>query len=183
MRDVFALDSRPLLVSARRLRPRLSRFDALLLAALRHRRRRHHPRRAPAGLVVDRAAARHGRIGRRRRAHLLDGHQDRREGARALRAREAAEAVPRAASPTAARSRSPCSILIPPPFPFTPFVLAAGALKVKARPFFVTLGVCRLLRFGLEAALALIYGRRIMAWLDSDLFHDIVLVVIVLRSR
>ena len=64
--------------------------------------------------------------------------------------------------------------LIPPPFPFTPFVLAAGALDVTPRTFFVTLTVCRVLRFGLEAALALVYGKRIMAWLDSDLFHDIV---------
>ena len=69
--------------------------------------------------------------------------------------------------------------LIPPPFPFTPFVLAAGALKVKIRLFFVTLTVTRLFRFGVEAALALVYGRRIIAWLDSDRFKDIVLVVIV----
>lgn len=68
--------------------------------------------------------------------------------------------------------------LIPPPFPFTPFVLAAGALEVKARTFFVTLAVCRILRFGLEAALALAYGDRIMGWFDSDLFHDVVMVFI-----
>jgi uncharacterized membrane protein YdjX (TVP38/TMEM64 family) len=65
--------------------------------------------------------------------------------------------------------------LIPPPFPFTPFVLAAGALEVKPRTFFGTLTVCRMLRFGLEAALAATYGRRILALLDSDLFHDIVM--------
>jgi membrane protein YqaA with SNARE-associated domain len=64
--------------------------------------------------------------------------------------------------------------LIPPPFPFTPFVLAAGALEVSPRTFFVTLSLCRVLRFGAEAALAAIYGRRILSWLDSDLFHDIV---------
>ena len=64
--------------------------------------------------------------------------------------------------------------LIPPPFPFTPFVLAAGALEVTPRTFFVTLTVCRVFRFGLEAALALVYGKRIMTLLDSDLFHDIV---------
>jgi membrane protein YqaA with SNARE-associated domain len=64
--------------------------------------------------------------------------------------------------------------LIPPPFPFTPFVLAAGALEVKTSTFFVTLTICRLLRFGLEAALALVYGPRILSWLDSDLFHDVV---------
>ena len=64
--------------------------------------------------------------------------------------------------------------LIPPPFPFTPFVLAAGALDVTPRTFFVTLTVCRVLRFGLEAALALVYGHRIMSVMESDLFHDVV---------
>ena len=70
--------------------------------------------------------------------------------------------------------------LIPPPFPFTPFVLAAGALEVKARTFFVTLAVCRMVRFGLEAALALAYGDRIVSWFDSDLFHELVMSFIVL---
>jgi membrane protein YqaA with SNARE-associated domain len=64
--------------------------------------------------------------------------------------------------------------LIPPPFPFTPFVLAAGALEVAPRLFFGVLVVCRLFRFGVEAALARVYGRSILRWLDSDLFHDIV---------
>jgi membrane protein YqaA with SNARE-associated domain len=68
--------------------------------------------------------------------------------------------------------------LIPPPFPFTPFVLAAGAFEVDARTFFLTLTSCRLFRFGLEAVLARIYGRPIIGWLDSDLFHDIVATLI-----
>jgi membrane protein YqaA with SNARE-associated domain len=63
--------------------------------------------------------------------------------------------------------------LIPPPFPFTGFVIAAGALEVKISTFFATLVVCRLLRFGIEAALAATYGKRIVAWLESDLFQDI----------
>src|SRR3954447_24836214 len=66
--------------------------------------------------------------------------------------------------------------LIPPPFPFTPFVLAAGALEVKPRTFFVTLAVCRILRFGLEGALAVTYGQGVLSWLESDLFYDIVMV-------
>jgi len=70
--------------------------------------------------------------------------------------------------------------LIPPPFPFTLFVLAAGALKVDARLFFVTLVVCRLFRFGIEAALAVIYGPKILAWLEADLFQDIAAVFIAL---
>ncbi len=68
--------------------------------------------------------------------------------------------------------------LIPPPFPFTPFVLAAGALEVRTTTFFITLVVCRMFRFGLETALALVYGRQILAWLDSEIFHDIVAVCI-----
>jgi membrane protein YqaA with SNARE-associated domain len=69
--------------------------------------------------------------------------------------------------------------LIPPPFPFTPFVLAAGALEVQPRTFFVTLTVCRILRFGAEAAVAETYGNRVLAALDSDLFHSIVMFFIV----
>lgn len=64
--------------------------------------------------------------------------------------------------------------LIPPPFPFTPFVLAAGALEVDTRLFFTTLTACRLFRFGLEALLAMIYGRAIVDWLESDAFQRIV---------
>ena len=70
--------------------------------------------------------------------------------------------------------------LIPPPFPFTPFILAAGALEVDVLTFFVTLAACRLLRFGIEALLAAIYGRALLVWFESDIFHDIVIVLSVL---
>jgi membrane protein YqaA with SNARE-associated domain len=70
--------------------------------------------------------------------------------------------------------------LIPPPFPFTPFVLAAGALEVKSRMFFGTLIACRILRFGAEAALAATYGQGVMRMLDSDLFHEVVMLFIAL---
>jgi membrane protein YqaA with SNARE-associated domain len=69
--------------------------------------------------------------------------------------------------------------LIPPPFPFTPFVLAAGALAAKRKTFFITLILCRLFRFGLEAALAYVYGPSILVWMDSDSFHGVVVVFIV----
>jgi membrane protein YqaA with SNARE-associated domain len=72
--------------------------------------------------------------------------------------------------------------LIPPPFPFTAFVIAAGALEVKTSTFFTTLALCRLLRFGAEAALAATYGKRIVAWLESDLFQDIATFLIVVAT-
>jgi len=58
--------------------------------------------------------------------------------------------------------------LMPPPFPFTACILAAGALKVRTVTFFVTLFLTRLLRFGAEAVLAFFYGRHIIRWLESD---------------
>ena len=64
--------------------------------------------------------------------------------------------------------------LIPPPFPFTPFILAAGALEVDAATFFGTLTACCVLRVGGEALLAVIYGHQILVWFDSDAVHDIV---------
>jgi membrane protein YqaA with SNARE-associated domain len=58
--------------------------------------------------------------------------------------------------------------LVPPPFPFTPFVLVAGALDVKASRFLIAVAIVKYMRFGLEAGLALIYGRQIVAWMESD---------------
>jgi membrane protein YqaA with SNARE-associated domain len=72
--------------------------------------------------------------------------------------------------------------LIPPPFPFTPFVLAAGALEVKGVTFFTTLAVCRLLRFGLVAALGARYGTSILHLLESHHVHDVVTVFIVIAA-
>src|SRR4030095_17236542 len=69
-------------------------------------------------------------------------------------------------------------VLIPPPFPFTAFVLAAGALDVKKTTFFVTLTLCRLLRFGVESLLSVWDCRRILSWFDSDLFHTVLTLII-----
>ena len=63
--------------------------------------------------------------------------------------------------------------LVPPPFPFTAFILAAGALKVSAHRFFIWLAVARLLRFGVEAVLAYFYGRHIISWFQSERFEYI----------
>jgi len=72
--------------------------------------------------------------------------------------------------------------LIPPPFPFTAVVLAAGALDVKGSTFFITLAICRLFRFGVEAALAQKYGRRVLVLMDSNVFHDVAVLLIGLTA-
>jgi membrane protein YqaA with SNARE-associated domain len=60
--------------------------------------------------------------------------------------------------------------IIPPPFPFTAFVLTSGAWRVNAWTFFVTLAGVRALRFMVEGALAAYYGRALLAWMQSTTF-------------
>jgi len=60
--------------------------------------------------------------------------------------------------------------IIPPPFPFTAFVLTSGACKVNAWTFFVTLGAVRTVRFFAEGALAAHYGKGIIGWMQSTTF-------------
>ena len=64
--------------------------------------------------------------------------------------------------------------IIPPPFPFTAFVLTSGAARVNPWTFFVTLGVVRSLRFVVEGALAAHYGKGIIGWMQSTTFTVIV---------
>ena len=60
--------------------------------------------------------------------------------------------------------------VLPPPFPLTPFVLTSGALGIDKRKFYISLGAMRFVRYGGEAILALIYGRHILRWLESDAY-------------
>ena len=70
--------------------------------------------------------------------------------------------------------------LLPPPFPLTPFVLTCGALRVNPWRFFTAFGTMRLVRFGTEAALALVFGRKILQILRSDMFQLVIAGFIVL---
>jgi membrane protein YqaA with SNARE-associated domain len=70
--------------------------------------------------------------------------------------------------------------LVPPPFPFTAFVLASGALGMNAWSFFTWLAGVRLVRFGAEAALASRYGSQILRWTKTPIFETVVGVLIAL---
>jgi membrane protein YqaA with SNARE-associated domain len=59
--------------------------------------------------------------------------------------------------------------MLPPPIPLLPFLLAAGALGVTRRQLFTALGIARTLRYGSEAALALIFGHQILRWVNRYL--------------
>jgi membrane protein YqaA with SNARE-associated domain len=56
--------------------------------------------------------------------------------------------------------------LLPPPFPLTAFILACGALKVRLSTFLFAVGTGRLVRYSAMAGLALLYGRRVVGWLE-----------------
>lgn len=58
--------------------------------------------------------------------------------------------------------------LMPPPFPFTPAVMTASALQAPRKNLLITVFIGRLVRFGIEAVLALYFGRRLIAYLNSD---------------
>lgn len=58
--------------------------------------------------------------------------------------------------------------LVPPPFPFTPAVMTASALQVPRKKLLVAVFLGRLLRFGIEAVLALYFGRQLIAYINSD---------------
>ena len=64
--------------------------------------------------------------------------------------------------------------LIPPPFPFTPFVLASGAFGMNPWAFFGALALARAFRFGVEAGLASQYGRGILRWMRTPTFQMVV---------
>lgn len=64
--------------------------------------------------------------------------------------------------------------LLPPPFPSTPVVLAAGALSVSRWRFFPAMAAARLARLMGEAVLAHLYGRRLLRWMNSDPFLAVI---------
>lgn len=69
--------------------------------------------------------------------------------------------------------------LIPPPFPFTAFVLAAGALEVPRKPFLSMLAAMRCIRFLAEGVAALYWGRRIASWMQTPSFQWFIAVLVV----
>jgi membrane protein YqaA with SNARE-associated domain len=69
--------------------------------------------------------------------------------------------------------------LMPPPFPFTAVVAAAAALHHPRKKLLLIIGASRLVRFSLEAALAIHYGGRfIISTAKSTHFEHLMYVVI-----
>jgi len=58
--------------------------------------------------------------------------------------------------------------VMPPPFPFTAVVMSASALQAPRKTVLSAVFLGRLVRFTIEALLALWFGRQLLTWLDSD---------------
>ena len=70
--------------------------------------------------------------------------------------------------------------LMPPPFPFTPFVMVAGALKYPWIRLLGIIGGFRMVRFGIEALLAKHYGSHILEVADAPWVQGFVVAVVVI---
>ena len=54
--------------------------------------------------------------------------------------------------------------LLPPPVPFSPFLLVAGVLKYPRRDFLIAVGTARAIRYSLLAWLGSLYGKQIFGF-------------------
>jgi len=69
--------------------------------------------------------------------------------------------------------------LAPPPFPFTPFVMAAAALQYPRKRLLFVIGVTRMARFVLFGLLALRFGERILGWAQNSVVQALLIILIV----
>jgi membrane protein DedA with SNARE-associated domain len=69
--------------------------------------------------------------------------------------------------------------LMPPPFPFTPFVIVAAALEYPRKKLLGVLAVTRLLRFSIEGGLAILFGSRILNWAKAPVFQYAVIGLVI----
>jgi membrane protein YqaA with SNARE-associated domain len=64
--------------------------------------------------------------------------------------------------------------IIPPPFPFTPVIMAAAALQCSRKLLLLSVFLGRLLRFSVEAVLALYFGREVLRLMESSVVDYLV---------
>jgi membrane protein YqaA with SNARE-associated domain len=69
--------------------------------------------------------------------------------------------------------------LIPPPFPFTAFVMAAAALQYPRKRLLAVVGATRMVRFTLIGLLALRFGRSILRWSKTPIVQGVLIALIV----
>jgi len=63
--------------------------------------------------------------------------------------------------------------LAPPPFPFTPFIMAAAALEYPRRKLLTIVGAARLVRFTGIAVIGLFFKTRVVRWAESSVVQGV----------
>ena len=66
------------------------------------------------------------------------------------------------------------STLLPPPFPFTPVIMSASALQASRTKLYGGVFAGRLVRFTIEALLAIYFGKHILRFLKSPILDYVV---------
>jgi membrane protein YqaA with SNARE-associated domain len=69
--------------------------------------------------------------------------------------------------------------LVPPPFPFTAFVMAAAAMQYSRKRLLLVVGASRLVRFTIVGFLALRFGERILRWLKNPIVQGFLIGLII----
>ena len=70
--------------------------------------------------------------------------------------------------------------LMPPPFPFTPFVAAAAVLQYPRKKLLATVALGRFGRFSVESLLAVLLGKRILEWAQTPAMYYAILGILAL---
>lgn len=69
--------------------------------------------------------------------------------------------------------------LMPPPFPFTPFIVAAAALQYPRKRLLAIIAASRLVRFSIAGVLAIVFGRRIIRMADSPVVQYVIVFIVI----
>lgn len=70
--------------------------------------------------------------------------------------------------------------IAPPPFPFTPFIMAASALEYPRKKLLTVVGAARMARFTGLGVLALFFGKRILKFAEGGVVQGFLIALIVL---
>lgn len=70
--------------------------------------------------------------------------------------------------------------VMPPPFPFTPIIIAASALQYPRKKLLTVVGIARLARYSIEALLGIYFGRQLVEIARSKSIEVIIICLIVI---
>jgi len=70
--------------------------------------------------------------------------------------------------------------IMPPPFPFTPFVAGAAALQYPRKRMLGVIAASRFVRFSIDGVLAIMFGTRILKWARDPGFVYFIIALVVI---